>query len=103
MAKITLPSIGGGYATTTQLNAAFTQLQNEFQNKVLYRNNTSAESNVMENDIDLNKILNNPENKIRCRFYGIDMNEYGQFKHAYCSDLYRNFVYWRDEKKIFND
>ncbi len=56
-----------------------------------------------ENDIDLNKILNNPENKIRCRFYGIDMNEYGQFKHAYCSDLYRNFVYWRDEKKIFND
>ena len=54
MAKITLPSIGGGYATTTQLNAAFTQIEDEFQNKVLYRDNTSAESNVMENDIDLN-------------------------------------------------
>lgn len=61
MAKITLPSIGGGYATTTQLNAAFTQIEDEFQNKVLYRDNTSAESNVMENDIDLN---NNDLNNI---------------------------------------
>ena len=54
MAKITLPSISSGYATTTQLNNAFTQLEDELQDKVLYRDNPSGEPNTMENDLDMN-------------------------------------------------
>ena len=60
MAKITLPSIVSGYATTTQLNNAFTQLEDELQDKVLYRDNPSGEPNTMENELDMNSndILN---------------------------------------------
>lgn len=60
MAKITLPNITSGYATTTQLNSALDSIEQEFQNKVLYRNNPTGEPNQLENDIDLNgnKILN---------------------------------------------
>ena len=60
MAKITLPSISSGYATTTQINNAFDAIESEFQNKVLYRNNPTGEPNQMEQDFDLNgyKILN---------------------------------------------
>lgn len=60
MAKITLPDINSGFASITQLNAAFNAIESEFQNKVLYRNNTSGEANQMEHDIDLNgyKIIN---------------------------------------------
>lgn len=60
MAKITLPSISSGYATTTQINNAFDAIESEFQNKVLYRNNPSGEPNQMEQDIDMNNnnILN---------------------------------------------
>lgn len=60
MAKITLPSISSGYATTTQLNNAFAAIASEFQNKVLYRNNPTGEPNQMEQDLDMNnnKILN---------------------------------------------
>lgn len=54
MAKITLPSIASGYATTTQLNNAFASIASEFQNKVLYRNNPSGEPNQMEQDLDMN-------------------------------------------------
>ena len=60
MAKITLPTISSGYATTTQLNNAFDSIETEFQNKVLYRDNPSGEPNVMEQDLDMNsnKIIN---------------------------------------------
>lgn len=60
MAKINLPSITSGYATTTQLNNALDQIESEFQNKVLYRNNPTGEPNQMEVDIDMNnnKLLN---------------------------------------------
>jgi hypothetical protein len=60
MAKITLPTISSGYATTTQLNNAFDALETELQNKVLYRDNPSGEPNVMEQDLDMNsnKIIN---------------------------------------------
>lgn len=60
MAKITLPTISSGYATTTQLNNAFDTIEAEFQNKVLYRNNPTGEPNQMEQDFDMNgyKILN---------------------------------------------
>lgn len=54
MAKITLPSITSGYATTTQLNNALDSIETEFQNKVLYRNNPVGEPNQMEQDLDLN-------------------------------------------------
>jgi hypothetical protein len=54
MAKITLPSISSGYATTTQLNNAFDALETELQNKVLYRDNPAGEPNVMEQDLDMN-------------------------------------------------
>ena len=60
MAKITLPTISSGYATTTQLNNAFDSLETELQDKVLYRDNPSGEPNTMENDLDMNSnsILN---------------------------------------------
>jgi hypothetical protein len=54
MAKITLPSISSGYATTTQLNNAFDAIEAELQNKVLYRDNPAGEPNVMEHDLDMN-------------------------------------------------
>ncbi len=60
MAKITLPTISSGYATTTQLNNAFDALEAELQDKVLYRDNPVGEPNVMEQDLDMNsnKIIN---------------------------------------------
>lgn len=60
MAKLTLPTISSGYATTTQLNNAFDAIETELQNKVLYRNNPAGEPNVMEQDLDMNsnKIIN---------------------------------------------
>ena len=60
MAKITLPTISSGYATTTQLNNAFDAIETELQDKVLYRDNPSGEPNVMEQDLDMNgnKIIN---------------------------------------------
>jgi hypothetical protein len=54
MAKITLPNITSGYATTTQLNSALTTIETEFQDKVFYRNNPNGEPNQMENNIDMN-------------------------------------------------
>jgi len=60
MAKITLPSIASGYATVTQLNTALDQIEAEFNNKVLYRNNPTGEPNQLENDLDMNsKNINN--------------------------------------------
>jgi hypothetical protein len=60
MAKLTLPTISSGYATTTQLNNAFDAIETELQNNVLYRDNPSGEPNVMEQDLDMNgnKIIN---------------------------------------------
>ena len=54
MAKITLPSITSGYATTTQLNTALSQIETEFQDKVFYRDNPTGEPNQLEQDLDLN-------------------------------------------------
>ena len=56
-----------------------------------------------ERDSDLNNILNNKKNNVRCRFYGIDMNEFAKFKHNYTNDLYLGHTYWRNVKKIFTD
>jgi len=54
MAKVTLSDIASGYASTTALNLSFNLIEDEFNNKVLYRNNPTGEPNQMENDLDLN-------------------------------------------------
>ena len=54
MAKIDLPTISSGYASNTTFNTTFTTIENEFQQKVLYRDNPSGEPNSMQNDLDLN-------------------------------------------------
>jgi hypothetical protein len=54
MAKITLPTIASGFASNTSFNTAFDAIEAEFQNKVLYRNNTSGETNTMSNALDMN-------------------------------------------------
>lgn len=59
MAKITLAKPTSGY-NLAEINNNFTLIEQEFQNKVLYRDNPVGESNVMENSIDMNsnRILN---------------------------------------------
>jgi hypothetical protein len=60
VAKLTLSNITAGYASTTAINASFNAIEDEFNNKVLYRDNPTGEPNTMENDLDLNNndILN---------------------------------------------
>lgn len=52
--KLTLSSILSGLASIAKLNANFTAIANEFQDKVLYRNNPSGEPNQMESNLDMN-------------------------------------------------
>jgi mannosyltransferase OCH1-like enzyme len=54
-----------------------------------------------EKDEDLNNYINNINNSIRCRFYGIDYNNHASWIHEYKDLLYNNNIYWRNEKKIF--
>lgn len=54
MAKITLNDITTEFRGQAQLNNNFTAIENEFQNKVLYRNNPGNESNSMQNHLDMN-------------------------------------------------
>ena len=54
MAKIDLPTISSGYASNTTFNTTFTAIENEFQQKGLYRDNPGGEPNSMQNDLDLN-------------------------------------------------
>ena len=54
MAKIDLPTISSGYASNTTFNTTFTAIENEFQQKVLYRDNPDGEPNSMQNDLDMN-------------------------------------------------
>lgn len=55
MAKLTLQSLISGLASISKLNANFTAIASEFQNKVLYRDNPDGEPNQMECDLDLNQ------------------------------------------------
>ena len=60
MAKITLPTIAAGYASNTAFNTAYDLIEAEFQNKVLYRNNTSGETNTMQQALDMDgEAINN--------------------------------------------
>lgn len=54
MAKVTLPNISSGFASTTQLNTALDTIEAEFNNKVLYRDPPAGEPNQLEADIDAN-------------------------------------------------
>jgi hypothetical protein len=56
-----------------------------------------------ETDTDLNGVLNVTTNRIRCRFYGVDMESFARFKHSHVDELYQNNVYWRDETNIFKE
>lgn len=59
MAKLPLSPILSGYSLDL-INTNFVDVADEFQNKVLYRDNPIGEPNSMENDIDMNSnnILN---------------------------------------------
>ena len=60
MAKITLPTIAAGFASNSAFNTAYDLIEAEFQNKVLYRNNTSGEANKMEQALDMDsEAINN--------------------------------------------
>jgi len=54
VAKVTLSDITAGYASASALNASFNAIEDEFNSKVLYRNNPSGEPNQMENNLDMN-------------------------------------------------
>lgn len=60
MSKITLSTVSSGFLSNTTMTLNFQAIQNEFQNKVLYRNNTSGEANTMMQDLDMNgyRVLN---------------------------------------------
>ena len=66
MAKITLPTIASGFASNTEFNTAFDAVEAEFQNKVLYRNNTSGETNTMSQALDMNSQAINNAAGITC-------------------------------------
>ena len=60
MAKITLPTIAAGFASNSAFNTAYDLIEAEFQNKVLYRNNTSGETNTMQQALDMDgEAINN--------------------------------------------
>jgi hypothetical protein len=52
MAKVNIPTISSGFASTTALNNAFDTIETELNNKVLYRNPPVGEPNNLEADID---------------------------------------------------
>lgn len=60
MAKITISNIGGQWASTEAINSRFQQIEDELNNKVLYRDNPIGETNAMQNNIDANnyKVVN---------------------------------------------
>ena len=63
MAKITIPDIASQFASQEALNARFTQVENELNDKVLYRDNPEGEPNAMAQELDMNtnRIINLPE------------------------------------------
>ena len=60
MAKITLDTITSAYASTSLFQSNFSAIEDELNDKVLYRVNPAGEANQMENDLDMNSndILN---------------------------------------------
>jgi len=62
MSKIDLDTISSGYQSTVNLNDNFQSIEDELNNKVLYRDNPEGEPNQMLNDLDMdsNRIINLP-------------------------------------------
>lgn len=62
MAKLSLKNILSGLLSVTQLNGNFTSIENEFNDKVVYRKNPPGEANEMHNPLDMNsnRIVNLP-------------------------------------------
>lgn len=54
MSKIDLTTVGSGFLSQSAINDNFTAIENEFQNKVLYRNNPTGEPNSMATHLDMN-------------------------------------------------
>lgn len=79
----------------------FTSAVNEIMSPNYNKNNAKIQNLYFETDDNLNEVLNNPSNDIRCRFYGVDMVSFAKWKHNYCNHLYQDQIYWRNETKIF--
>ena len=60
MSKVTLSTVESGFLSQAALNSNFDTIENELQNKVLYRDNPTGEPNSMQQDLDMNghRILN---------------------------------------------
>lgn len=65
----------------------------------LYNNHCS--NLYFEDDDKLNLVLNHIDNKIRCRFYKIDMGEFACWKHQYSNELYEQVPPWWSYTKTF--
>jgi hypothetical protein len=77
VAKIDLPTISSGYASNTTFNTTFTTIENEFQQKVLYRDNPTGEPNSMQNDLDMNSNdINNVKNLSMIGDFTVDGVDY---------------------------
>jgi len=53
MAKVTINDIVAQFASSTEINNRFQQIEDELNNNVLYRNNPVGEPNTMANDLDM--------------------------------------------------
>ena len=100
MAKIDLPTISSGYASNTTFNTTFTAIENEFQQKVLYRDNPSGEPNSMQNDLDMNSNdINNVKDITMTGDFTVDGVDY----LASMQTLYDNYLALIDRVTISTD
>lgn len=100
MAKIDLPTISSGYASNTTFNTTFTTIENEFQQKVLYRDNPSGEPNSMQNDLDMNSNdINNVKDITMTGDFTVDGVDY----LASMQTLYDNYLALIDRVTISTD
>ena len=60
MTKLVLNTVASGFLGNVAMTDNFQKISDEFQNKVLYRNNPTGEPNSMQQDLDMNgfRILN---------------------------------------------
>lgn len=100
MAKIDLPTISSGYASNTTFNTTFTTIENEFQQKVLYRDNPTGEPNSMQNDLDMNSNdINNVKDITMTGDFTVDGVDYLEQMQT----LYDNYLALVDRVTISTD
>tara|TARA_R110002124_G_scaffold39997_1_gene125771 strand:+ start:173 stop:826 length:654 start_codon:yes stop_codon:yes gene_type:complete len=73
MAKILLPDIASQFASQEALNDRFNEIERQFNDNVLYRDNPASEPNEMRNDLDMN--LNDIINIQSLIVDGVDLAE----------------------------